>query len=600
MQRTSQPPQQQNGSTIQTERQPKQLLKTSSPPTPPTGLDPDSSFNSPPSTLEAPRPSAAATQVATIGTGWTNNSSPRSATMTPSPPLPQSRNTLRYPPAFTPHQTSQQQPPQPIHLTISSLLQPDQNTEEFLFTLTLDQLSSIEKTVQRFNNNPSSPQTSKDRDTVQSFGVAASTSNSAIVNSNVIELAQKPPQRLHNKEFFLNKTSSQTPLSSPTTSTSHPTNLKRSEFSPSPNHALPATDPVIETHDGIPFVVFTYSVKGNNKEYRIRIDLNSANLNDITDQFKRENCLYPRAHCPEEKYQGNRWHYENECNNLGWKLAWLNQEDIAGKRGLLQRAVDSYRNRDPNMRSRRVVRNEKINNGTLRKRATRDSDSFDGNPDSKSLKRHRSAAKQLSVNTFSKGVSTKIRIRADIESVNLTDLTEDFKRKNSVFPRVLSDQANRGKNWELENWCNEIGWKLAYLNPSKLNEKKLLLQKALDLYRAKFTSEYRPRKGKYSRALSAKFFEDHPREVNSPIPMEIATNNHVVLETSAPTKSEDSVEKVNTSSSSISSITPIITINTATSSLDNVSLSSPTNNTSPMSIGDEKMEVNTETQQTAK
>ncbi|CAG8494987.1 13519_t:CDS:2 [Ambispora leptoticha] len=550
MQRTSKPLQQQSGSTIQTERQQKQPLKTSSPPTPPTALDPDSSFNSP-STLEAPRPSTAATQ---IGTGWTNNnsSSPRSATMTPSPPSPQNRNILSYPPASA------------NSMEISATL----NTSS-PFPQPLPLPSSSNHSIPQFNNISSSPQTNSHQ-----LSSLPSTSSTITATPSSSSLATSLPS-------------------------THPpnSNIKRSDFTPSPNHALPATDPVIETRDGIPYVVFTYSVKGNNKEYRIRIDLNSVEISDINDQFKRENCLYPRAHCPEEQYQGNRWHYENECNILGWKLAWLNQEDIAGKRGLLQRAVDSYRNRDPNMRSRRVVRNEKIINGTLRKRATRDSDSFDGNPDAKSSKRHRSATKQLSVNTISKGVSTKIRIRADIESVNVADISEDFKRKNSVFPRVLSDRASyKGTNWALENWCNETGWKLAFLNANKLNEKKLLLQKALDLYRAKFTTEYRPRKGKYSRALSAKFFEDHPREVNSPIPMEITTDNHALPESSTHTKLEDPGEKVNPSSSSISNA--IITTNTATTSSDNVLLPNPTNKST--GISDDKFEANTETQQTAK
>ena len=53
-------------------------------------------------------------------------------------------------------------------------------------------------------------------------------------------------------------------------------------------------------------------------------------------------------------------------------MAWLNKEEIAGKRGLIQRAVDSYRNRYPSMRSRRVARQEKLMNGTLRKRKNRE------------------------------------------------------------------------------------------------------------------------------------------------------------------------------------------------------------------------------------
>lgn len=69
-----------------------------------------------------------------------------------------------------------------------------------------------------------------------------------------------------------------------------------------------------------------------------------------------------------EEYDGNRWEYETSCNKLGWELCWLNQEQLCGRRGLIQRAVDSYRNRHAEMRSRRVTRQEKVANGTLRKR----------------------------------------------------------------------------------------------------------------------------------------------------------------------------------------------------------------------------------------
>ena len=49
------------------------------------------------------------------------------------------------------------------------------------------------------------------------------------------------------------------------------------------------------------------------------------------------------------------------------------------------------------------------------------------------------------------------------------------------------------------------------MNQAKLSGKKILLQKALDVYRSKFASEYRPRRGRYSHTLTARFFENHPR-----------------------------------------------------------------------------------------
>ena len=55
--------------------------------------------------------------------------------------------------------------------------------------------------------------------------------------------------------------------------------------------------------------------------------------------------------------------YESECNAVGWALAQLNPP-LREKRGLIQRAVDSWRNsnQDVRLRSRRVRRMAKIHN----------------------------------------------------------------------------------------------------------------------------------------------------------------------------------------------------------------------------------------------
>jgi len=197
-------------------------------------------------------------------------------------------------------------------------------------------------------------------------------------------------------------------------------------------------------------------------------------LEDVDESFRRDNCLYPRANCTEDKYKGNRWSYENECNSLGWKLSWLNQEEIGGRRGLLQRAVDSYRNRDPMLRSRRVVRNEKIMNGTLRKRVTRDGELCDGISDV-STKRQKGIAKQLTLETFEKGVSNKIRIRVDVEAVDLTKISEEFKKNNCIFPKAnVQKNEYQGNRYEFESACNELGWKLVSENLFFLHETLLL------------------------------------------------------------------------------------------------------------------------------
>ncbi|KAJ1674216.1 hypothetical protein EV182_003732, partial [Spiromyces aspiralis] len=118
-----------------------------------------------------------------------------------------------------------------------------------------------------------------------------------------------------------------------------------------------ANDPTIQTdEDNVPWLTFTYAQRGRPQRHTIRVDLDRAALPLIPMIFKRNNCVYPRAHCSKEEYAGNRWAYESECNRLGWQLAFLNQELMVGKRGLLQRAVDSYRHVKSGRKARRPRR----------------------------------------------------------------------------------------------------------------------------------------------------------------------------------------------------------------------------------------------------
>ncbi|KAL1999114.1 hypothetical protein VTN02DRAFT_5022 [Thermoascus thermophilus] len=126
---------------------------------------------------------------------------------------------------------------------------------------------------------------------------------------------------------------------------------------------IPATTPLVVRQDsnGVQWIAFEYSRDRVKMEYTIRCDVESVNLNDLSHEFKTENCVYPRAICSKEQYRGNRLVYESECNEVGWALAELNPP-LRGKRGLIQRAVDSWRNsnQDPRLRSRRVRRMAKM------------------------------------------------------------------------------------------------------------------------------------------------------------------------------------------------------------------------------------------------
>ncbi|TVY45590.1 hypothetical protein LSUB1_G000948 [Lachnellula subtilissima] len=128
---------------------------------------------------------------------------------------------------------------------------------------------------------------------------------------------------------------------------------------------IPATTPLVVRQDnnGVQWIAFEYSRDRVKMEYTIRCDVESVNVDTLSPEFKTENCVYPRACCSKDQYRGNRLVYETECNTVGWALAELNP-CLRGKRGLIQRAVDSWRNsnQDARLRSRRVRRMAKINN----------------------------------------------------------------------------------------------------------------------------------------------------------------------------------------------------------------------------------------------
>ena len=130
---------------------------------------------------------------------------------------------------------------------------------------------------------------------------------------------------------------------------------------------IPATTPLVVRRDGngVQWISFEYSRDRVKMEYTIRCDVESINTESLSQEFKSENCVYPRACVPKDQYKGNRLNYETDCNQVGWSLAELNP-CLRSKRGLIQRAVDSWRNsnQDQRLRSRRVRRQAKLNTRT--------------------------------------------------------------------------------------------------------------------------------------------------------------------------------------------------------------------------------------------
>ncbi|KAI8884656.1 hypothetical protein K501DRAFT_284716 [Backusella circina FSU 941] len=397
----------------------------------------------------------------------------------------------------------------PTTLLLQDIISAPSKAETILETLTADQILMIEDTINRVKRRKmdklptplASPTSVKKQDPIESVIESAKAANgnnasaaAAIANALAAAMVSAALQASSNTTVAPMKT-----VASPATTTTVP---------------MTSNDPVAEVKDGVEWVSFVYSHNRTLKRYSIRTDIQTVALDVVDDKFKAENCVYPRANLPKETYKGNRWAYETECNDLGWKLAWLNKEEIAGKRGLIQRAVDSYRNRYPSMRSRRVARQEKLLNGTLRKRKNRDED--DETPNSCTAAAIANTTTKQSVISNLESVivkpvhqpktiaiddlvtNSRYRIKINVEAVSLDEITPEFRKQNCPFPRAVHadpEQYVGGRaRWVEDTMCNELSWKLAYLNPKILAGKKNLLQRALDLYRSKFMPLLQPRK----------------------------------------------------------------------------------------------------------
>ncbi|KAI9477806.1 MAG: hypothetical protein EXX96DRAFT_483033 [Benjaminiella poitrasii] len=360
----------------------------------------------------------------------------------------------------------------PTSLSLEDLISAPAKAESLLELLTPDQITAIEQTLGKVKRRRLDKV--KTEETKSSFTTTTSVSKNIVsitnvsATTNAASTASTPP-----------------PVLKHTTSTNN---------SSSPNELT------TEIKDGVEWVSFVYSHNRTLKRYSIRTDVQSVDPSLVDNKFKSENCVYPRANLPKEEYHGNRWAYETECNDLGWKLAWLNKEEIAGKRGLIQRAVDSYRNRYPSMRSRRVARQEKLLNGTLRKRKHREGEELSLS-DASDMASSLSGVTIQSVHhpktiAIEDANHQRFRIKINVESVDLEEINIEFRKANCPFPRVMSipKPVVNNTRWLEETMCNELAWKLAWLNPRHLAGKKNMLQRALDIYRSKFMPSLLPRK----------------------------------------------------------------------------------------------------------
>lgn len=249
---------------------------------------------------------------------------------------------------------------------------------------------------------------------------------------------------------------------------------------------LPASQPYIRIVDGEERLCFKYNTKISetalnampraeleDNEFCVRFDLDSVDISKISEKFKADNVIYPRANVPKEMYTGNRWQYETECNKLAWQFVTLNHVLLYGKKGLIQRAVDSYRKFNKQSRNRRIVKDDMMGEGMVKRRHSE------------------SAPTTANIVWTVKGVTKKCRVRIDIENVNYEKIDEDFKSRYSIFNDDFDDTSFGLGKWESKNSDNELSVKIAYLNVDntmfwnavKATDKTSMLKKAVDAYK---------------------------------------------------------------------------------------------------------------------
>lgn len=253
---------------------------------------------------------------------------------------------------------------------------------------------------------------------------------------------------------------------------------------------LPASEPYIRIVDGEERLCFKYNTKVSEtalnamprseleeNEFCVRFDLDTVDISKISEKFKADNVIYPRANVAKESYTGNRWAYETECNKLAWQFVTLNHVLLYGKKGLIQRAVDSYRTLTNQSKNRKLGREDGLGDGMVKRR-------------------HSELAPTSATVTWTlKGITKKCKVRIDIENVNFEKIDDEFKFKYSIFQEDFDENSFGLGTWEAKNSDNMLAVKIAYLNVDntsfwnaiKATDKTTMLKKAVDAYKNRET-----------------------------------------------------------------------------------------------------------------
>lgn len=251
---------------------------------------------------------------------------------------------------------------------------------------------------------------------------------------------------------------------------------------------LPASQPYIKLMDGEERLCFKYNTKVSESamnampkaeleenEFSVRFDLESVDITKLNEKFKADNCVYPRANIPYEMYMGNRWNYETECNRLAWQFVSLNPVLLYGKKGLIQRAVDSYRNINKTRQGQKFYKD----------------DTFYG--DIEKRKHVSPALSSVHIQWTARGVVKKCKCQTGIDHIDYPAISDDFKAKYSILNDRFDAQSFGLEHWESRNEDNELAVKIAYLNvenTSFLNAIKAIgvysvIKKAVEAYKNK-------------------------------------------------------------------------------------------------------------------
>ncbi|KAI5169678.1 hypothetical protein PAEPH01_0911 [Pancytospora epiphaga] len=251
---------------------------------------------------------------------------------------------------------------------------------------------------------------------------------------------------------------------------------------------LPASQPYIKLMDGEERLCFKYNTKVSEtalsampkaeleeNEFSVRFDLESVDISKLNEKFKADNCVYPRANLPFEMYMGNRWNYETECNRLAWQFVSLNPVLLYGKKGLIQRAVDSYRNITKTRQGHKFYKEDTFY-GDIEKRKH-------GHP----------VLSSVQIQWTARGVVKRCKCHTGVEHVDYAGISDDFKAKYSVLSDRFDANSFGLERWESKNEDNELGVKIAFLNvenTSFLNAVKAIgvysvIKRAVEAYKNK-------------------------------------------------------------------------------------------------------------------